>query len=66
MSFRDRSTTNGTRSCLPPKLSPTALASSVVDALKRGLEDVYPGEVAKDFLARFLDDPKALERELAR
>ena len=50
----------------PPKLSPTALASAVVEALKRGLEDVYPGEIAKDFLARFLDDPKALERELAR
>jgi len=49
----------------PPKLSPAALAASVVDALKRGLEDVYPGEVAKDFVARFLDNPKALERELA-
>jgi NAD(P)-dependent dehydrogenase (short-subunit alcohol dehydrogenase family) len=49
----------------PPKLSPAALAASVVDALERGLEDVYPGEVAKDFVARFLDNPKALERELA-
>jgi NAD(P)-dependent dehydrogenase (short-subunit alcohol dehydrogenase family) len=50
---------------LPPKLSPDALASAIVEALKRGIEDVYPGEVAKDWLARFLDDPKALERELA-
>jgi NAD(P)-dependent dehydrogenase (short-subunit alcohol dehydrogenase family)/uncharacterized OB-fold protein len=49
----------------PPKLSPAALASSVVDALERGVEDVYPGEVAKDFVARFLDNPKGLERELA-
>jgi NAD(P)-dependent dehydrogenase (short-subunit alcohol dehydrogenase family)/uncharacterized OB-fold protein len=49
----------------PPKLSPTALALAVVDALKRGVEDVYPGEVAKDFVARFLDNPKGLERELA-
>jgi NAD(P)-dependent dehydrogenase (short-subunit alcohol dehydrogenase family) len=49
----------------PPKLSPAALAASVIDALERGLEDIYPGEVAKDFVARFLDNPKALERELA-
>jgi NAD(P)-dependent dehydrogenase (short-subunit alcohol dehydrogenase family)/uncharacterized OB-fold protein len=51
---------------LPPKLSPEALAAAVVDALKRGVEDVYPGDVAKDWLARFQDDPKALERELAQ
>jgi len=49
----------------PPKLSPEALARTVVDALERGLEDVYPGEVAKDLIARFLENPKALERELA-
>jgi NAD(P)-dependent dehydrogenase (short-subunit alcohol dehydrogenase family)/uncharacterized OB-fold protein len=50
---------------LPPKLSPEGLAASVVDALKRGLEDVYPGDVAKDWLARYEDNPKILERELA-
>jgi NAD(P)-dependent dehydrogenase (short-subunit alcohol dehydrogenase family)/uncharacterized OB-fold protein len=50
---------------LPPKLSHSALAASVVDALRRGLEDVYPGDVAKDWLERFLANPKALERELA-
>jgi NAD(P)-dependent dehydrogenase (short-subunit alcohol dehydrogenase family)/uncharacterized OB-fold protein len=49
----------------PPKLAPAALAKAVVDALEQGLEDVYPGEVAKDLIARFLDNPKALERELA-
>jgi NAD(P)-dependent dehydrogenase (short-subunit alcohol dehydrogenase family) len=50
---------------LPPKLSPEALAASVIDALIRGIEDVYPGDVAKDWLARYEDDPKTLERELA-
>ena len=50
---------------LPPKLSPAAVAASVVEALRRGVEDVYPGEVAKDVLQRFLDNPKGLERELA-
>ena len=32
---------------------------------ERGIEDVYPGDVAKDWLARFHEIPKALERELA-
>ena len=50
---------------LPPKLAPAALAASVINALKRGLEDVYPGDVAQEWLARYLDNPKALERELA-
>ena len=50
---------------LPPKLSPTALASSIVKALQDGIEDVYPGDVAQDWLARWRDNPKALERELA-
>ena len=50
---------------LPPKLSPAALAAAIVEALKGGVEDVYPGDVAKDWLARFLDNPKALEREAA-
>jgi NAD(P)-dependent dehydrogenase (short-subunit alcohol dehydrogenase family)/uncharacterized OB-fold protein len=50
---------------LPPKLSPAALAAAVVTALKRGTEDVYPGDVAQEWLARYLDNPKALERELA-
>jgi NAD(P)-dependent dehydrogenase (short-subunit alcohol dehydrogenase family)/uncharacterized OB-fold protein len=50
---------------LPPKLAPAALASSIVKALKDGVEDVYPGDVAQDWLARWRDNPKALERELA-
>jgi NAD(P)-dependent dehydrogenase (short-subunit alcohol dehydrogenase family) len=50
---------------LPPKLAPAALAAAVVDALKRGIEDVYPGDVAKDWLERFGEDPKGLEREIA-
>ena len=49
----------------PPKLSPEALASSVVKALRDGVEDVYPGEVAQEWLERWRDNPKVLERELA-
>jgi NAD(P)-dependent dehydrogenase (short-subunit alcohol dehydrogenase family)/uncharacterized OB-fold protein len=51
---------------LPPKLAPAALAAAVVKALQDGVEDVYPGDIAQDWLARWRDNPKALERELAQ
>jgi NAD(P)-dependent dehydrogenase (short-subunit alcohol dehydrogenase family)/uncharacterized OB-fold protein len=50
---------------LPPKLSPEGLAAAIVDALRRGIEDAYPGDIAQDFIERFREDPKALEREIA-
>jgi NAD(P)-dependent dehydrogenase (short-subunit alcohol dehydrogenase family)/uncharacterized OB-fold protein len=49
----------------PPKLAPAALAAAIVAALRDGVEDVYPGDVAQDWLARWRDNPKALEREAA-
>jgi len=49
----------------PPKLAPAALAGAIVNALKEGVEDVYPGEVAQEWLERWRDNPKVLERELA-
>jgi NAD(P)-dependent dehydrogenase (short-subunit alcohol dehydrogenase family) len=49
----------------PPKVAPGALARAVIDALKRGLEDVFVGDVAEDVRARLSVNPKALERELA-
>jgi NAD(P)-dependent dehydrogenase (short-subunit alcohol dehydrogenase family) len=49
----------------PPKVAPAAVARAIVDALRGSVEDVYPGDVAQDWLARYLDDPKVLERELA-
>ena len=50
---------------LPPKISPANLAAAMVKALQDGVEDVYPGDVAQEWLARWRDNPKALERELA-
>jgi NAD(P)-dependent dehydrogenase (short-subunit alcohol dehydrogenase family) len=50
---------------MPPKLAPSALARSIVDALRSGVEDLYPGEVAQEWFARWRDNPKALERELS-
>ena len=49
----------------PPKLAPAALAKAIVKALRDGVEDVYPGDVAQEWLERWRDNPKVLERELA-
>jgi len=50
---------------LPPKVAPAALAAAIVKALRDGVEDVYPGDVAQEWLERWRDNPKALERELS-
>jgi NAD(P)-dependent dehydrogenase (short-subunit alcohol dehydrogenase family) len=49
----------------PPKIAPKRLAADIVEALRGGAEDIYPGDIAQDWLARWRDNPKALERELA-
>jgi NAD(P)-dependent dehydrogenase (short-subunit alcohol dehydrogenase family)/uncharacterized OB-fold protein len=49
----------------PPKLAPAALAAAIVSALRDGVEDLYPGDVAQEWLERWRDNPKALERELS-
>jgi NAD(P)-dependent dehydrogenase (short-subunit alcohol dehydrogenase family)/uncharacterized OB-fold protein len=48
----------------PPRVTPVALASAVLNALRRGLEDVFVGDVAEDIRARLSVNPKAVEREL--
>ncbi len=49
----------------PPKLAPAALADAVVKALRDGVEDIFPGDIAREWHARWREDPKVLERELA-
>jgi len=49
----------------PPKVGEGALASAIVKALRDGVEDVYPGDVAQEWLERWRANPKVLERELA-
>jgi NAD(P)-dependent dehydrogenase (short-subunit alcohol dehydrogenase family) len=49
----------------PPKLAPMALATAIVAGLKEGTEDLYPGDIAQDILARWRRSAKVLERELA-
>lgn len=48
----------------PPKVMPNAIARSVVQGLREGLEDVYCGDVAKDLIERFRAGAKVLEREM--
>lgn len=48
----------------PPKLAPSALAKAVVKALRDGVEDIYPGDVAQDLFSRYRENAKALEREM--
>lgn len=50
----------------PPKVAPSALADAIIDGLKRGLEEIYVGDVAKDIRERQLANPKALEREIGQ
>ena len=49
----------------PPKIAPARLAADIVAALRGGAEDIFPGDIAQDWLARWRDNPKGLERELA-
>ncbi len=49
----------------PPKLAPASLATAIVRALRDGVEDVYPGDVAQEWRERWRDNPQVLERELA-
>jgi NAD(P)-dependent dehydrogenase (short-subunit alcohol dehydrogenase family)/uncharacterized OB-fold protein len=48
----------------PPKLGAPALATAIVRALRDGVEDLYPGDIAQDIVARFRESQKVLEREL--
>jgi NAD(P)-dependent dehydrogenase (short-subunit alcohol dehydrogenase family)/uncharacterized OB-fold protein len=48
----------------PPKVAPEAVAKAVVMALKQGIEESFVGDIARDVLAKWRDDPKTLEREL--
>ena len=48
-----------------PALSPQAVAAGIVRGLLEGIEDLFPGDVAQDWLVRWRENPKVLERELA-
>lgn len=49
----------------PPKVAPEVVAQEALQAVIGQVEDVYPGEQAKEMAAQLLKDPKALEKAMA-
>ena len=45
-------------------VAPAALAKAIVRALRDGVEDLYPGDVAQDVITRWRESAKVLEREM--
>jgi NAD(P)-dependent dehydrogenase (short-subunit alcohol dehydrogenase family) len=58
--------TEGSRNFPPPKVSPEVVAQEALQAVIDGIEDVYPGEQAKEMAAQLLKDPKVLEKALSK
>ena len=56
--------TDMTKGLALPKMTPRAVAESVIAALRSGTEDVYPGEAA-EIAAALQRDPKAVEKRFA-
>jgi NAD(P)-dependent dehydrogenase (short-subunit alcohol dehydrogenase family) len=50
----------------PPKLPPAAAVQAALDAVERGIEDVYPGDMAAGMNQGLAADPKAVEKDLAK
>lgn len=48
-----------------PKVSPEEVVSDALQAVIDSVEEVYPGEQAKQMAAQLLSDPKALEKTVA-
>lgn len=48
----------------PPKVLPQAIARTLIQGLRDGLEETYCGDIAKDLYERFTDNPNILEREM--
>jgi NAD(P)-dependent dehydrogenase (short-subunit alcohol dehydrogenase family) len=49
-----------------PKDPPLEVANAALDAVEKGLEDVYPGGMAQGVSAGLAKDPKAVEKEFAQ
>jgi len=64
--FPARSTTSGTSSCPRRRSHRSASPMPWSRPLREGVEDVYPGDVAQEWLARWRDNPKAWRRSFPR
>ena len=49
-----------------PKIQPIDVVRATLEALQTGAEEVYPGETATQIAALLLQNPKAVERQLAQ
>jgi NAD(P)-dependent dehydrogenase (short-subunit alcohol dehydrogenase family) len=49
----------------PGPLAPASVAVAIVESLRAGVEDVYPGDVAQEWFSTWRANPKVLERELS-
>lgn len=47
----------------PPKMNPADVAKAALEAIEKGLEDVYPGDMAQGVAAGLAKDPKAVEAQ---
>jgi len=50
----------------PPKLPPADAAGAALDGVEKGLEEVYPGDMAAGMSQGLAGDPKAVEKDLAK
>jgi NAD(P)-dependent dehydrogenase (short-subunit alcohol dehydrogenase family) len=58
--------TDMTRGLTIPKLAPEAVAAAVIDGLIRGLDEIYPGDMAAGVVFGLALDPKEVEVQFAR
>jgi NAD(P)-dependent dehydrogenase (short-subunit alcohol dehydrogenase family) len=50
----------------PPKLPPAEAAQAALDAVVQGVDEVYPGDMARGMSQGLAADPKAVEKDLAK
>jgi hypothetical protein len=48
-----------------PKVSPSAVAHSILDGLEQGLEEIYPDPFAAEYGDAYAVNPKGLEARIA-
>lgn len=58
--------TEGSKNFPPPKVSPEVVVKEALQAVVDGVEDVYPGDQAKAMEKQLKEDPKSLEKEMAK
>lgn len=49
----------------PPKMNPAEVAKAALEAVEKGIEDVYPGDMAQGVAAGLAQDPKGVETQFS-